>query len=60
LSYFTRQRTFHIINNIFSDWQEEEGPQSMECIQANQIFPKKPPVLEEGSLQVRTLIAGAG
>uniref|UniRef100_A0A8C7Q8H0 phosphatidylinositol-3,5-bisphosphate 3-phosphatase n=1 Tax=Oncorhynchus mykiss TaxID=8022 RepID=A0A8C7Q8H0_ONCMY len=30
----------------------EEGPQSMECIQANQIFPKKPPVLEEGSLQV--------
>uniref|UniRef100_A0A8C7QAK8 phosphatidylinositol-3,5-bisphosphate 3-phosphatase n=1 Tax=Oncorhynchus mykiss TaxID=8022 RepID=A0A8C7QAK8_ONCMY len=31
---------------------EEEGPQSMECIQANQIFPKKPPVLEEGSLQV--------
>uniref|UniRef100_A0AAZ3P4B9 phosphatidylinositol-3,5-bisphosphate 3-phosphatase n=1 Tax=Oncorhynchus tshawytscha TaxID=74940 RepID=A0AAZ3P4B9_ONCTS len=32
--------------------QEEEGPQSMECIQANQIFPKKPPVLEEGSLQV--------
>uniref|UniRef100_A0A4W5MWQ6 phosphatidylinositol-3,5-bisphosphate 3-phosphatase n=1 Tax=Hucho hucho TaxID=62062 RepID=A0A4W5MWQ6_9TELE len=32
--------------------QEEEGPQSMECIQANQIFPKKPPVLEEESLQV--------
>ncbi|XP_029573230.1 myotubularin-related protein 3 isoform X1 [Salmo trutta] len=31
---------------------EEEGPQSMECIQASQIFPKKPPVLEEESLQV--------
>uniref|UniRef100_A0A673YU10 phosphatidylinositol-3,5-bisphosphate 3-phosphatase n=1 Tax=Salmo trutta TaxID=8032 RepID=A0A673YU10_SALTR len=30
----------------------EEGPQSMECIQASQIFPKKPPVLEEESLQV--------
>ncbi|KAM6965556.1 phosphatidylinositol-3,5-bisphosphate 3-phosphatase MTMR3 isoform 2-T2 [Aplochiton taeniatus] len=30
----------------------EEGPQSLECIQANQIFPKKSPVLEEENLQV--------
>uniref|UniRef100_A0A4W5R4R6 phosphatidylinositol-3,5-bisphosphate 3-phosphatase n=1 Tax=Hucho hucho TaxID=62062 RepID=A0A4W5R4R6_9TELE len=30
----------------------EEGQESMECIQANQIFPRKPPVLEEESLQV--------
>uniref|UniRef100_A0A8C7MZC0 phosphatidylinositol-3,5-bisphosphate 3-phosphatase n=1 Tax=Oncorhynchus kisutch TaxID=8019 RepID=A0A8C7MZC0_ONCKI len=43
---------FHIINYTFSDWQEEEGQESMECIQANQIFPRKPPVLEEESLQV--------
>uniref|UniRef100_A0A4W4FPA4 phosphatidylinositol-3,5-bisphosphate 3-phosphatase n=1 Tax=Electrophorus electricus TaxID=8005 RepID=A0A4W4FPA4_ELEEL len=32
--------------------QEEEGQQSLECIQANQIFPRKPPVLEEEDLQV--------
>ncbi|CDQ71217.1 myotubularin-related protein 3 [Oncorhynchus mykiss] len=32
--------------------EEEEGQESMECIQANQIFPRKPPVLEEESLQV--------
>ncbi|KAJ8414746.1 hypothetical protein AAFF_G00022690 [Aldrovandia affinis] len=31
---------------------EEEGQQSLECIQANQIFPRKPPVLEEDDLQV--------
>ncbi|XP_017558297.1 myotubularin-related protein 3 isoform X2 [Pygocentrus nattereri] len=31
---------------------EEEGQQSLECIQANQIFPRKPPVLEEEDLQV--------
>ncbi|XP_061115542.1 myotubularin-related protein 3 isoform X2 [Conger conger] len=31
---------------------EEEGQQSLECIQANQIFPRKSPVLEEDSLQV--------
>ncbi|XP_013880350.1 phosphatidylinositol-3,5-bisphosphate 3-phosphatase MTMR3 isoform X2 [Austrofundulus limnaeus] len=31
---------------------EEEGQQSLECIQANQIFPKKSPVLEEENLQV--------
>ncbi|XP_036383299.1 myotubularin-related protein 3 isoform X2 [Megalops cyprinoides] len=31
---------------------EEEGQQSLECIQANQIFPRKPPVLEEDNLQV--------
>uniref|UniRef100_A0A8C8J9J2 phosphatidylinositol-3,5-bisphosphate 3-phosphatase n=1 Tax=Oncorhynchus tshawytscha TaxID=74940 RepID=A0A8C8J9J2_ONCTS len=43
---------FHIINYTFSEWQEEEGQESMECIQANQIFPRKPPVLEEESLQV--------
>uniref|UniRef100_A0A673XRU3 phosphatidylinositol-3,5-bisphosphate 3-phosphatase n=1 Tax=Salmo trutta TaxID=8032 RepID=A0A673XRU3_SALTR len=44
---------FHFINYTFSDWQEEEeGQESMECIQANQIFPRKPPVLEEESLQV--------
>uniref|UniRef100_A0A8C7WJI5 phosphatidylinositol-3,5-bisphosphate 3-phosphatase n=1 Tax=Oncorhynchus mykiss TaxID=8022 RepID=A0A8C7WJI5_ONCMY len=44
---------FHI-NYTSSDWQEEEeeGQESMECIQANQIFPRKPPVLEEESLQV--------
>jgi hypothetical protein len=50
----------HIINYTFSDWQEEEGQESMECIQANQIFPRKPPVLEEESLQVRTLDVWAG
>uniref|UniRef100_A0A665W6D1 phosphatidylinositol-3,5-bisphosphate 3-phosphatase n=1 Tax=Echeneis naucrates TaxID=173247 RepID=A0A665W6D1_ECHNA len=31
---------------------EEEGQHSMECIQANQIFPKKSPVLEEENMQV--------
>ncbi|XP_029115317.1 phosphatidylinositol-3,5-bisphosphate 3-phosphatase MTMR3 isoform X2 [Scleropages formosus] len=31
---------------------EEEGQHSLECIQANQIFPRKPPVLEEENLQV--------
>ncbi|KAI1900710.1 hypothetical protein AGOR_G00052700 [Albula goreensis] len=31
---------------------DEEGQQSLECIQANQIFPRKPPVLEEDNLQV--------
>ncbi|XP_051964841.1 myotubularin-related protein 3 isoform X2 [Xyrauchen texanus] len=31
---------------------EEEGQQSLECIQANQIFPRKPPVLEGDDLQV--------
>lgn len=36
----------------YSAWQEEEGQQSLECIQANQIFPRKPPVLEEDDLQV--------
>lgn len=52
---------FHFINYTFSDWQEEEeGQESMECIQANQIFPRKPPVLEEESLQVRTLVVWAG
>ncbi|XP_008282385.1 phosphatidylinositol-3,5-bisphosphate 3-phosphatase MTMR3 isoform X1 [Stegastes partitus] len=30
----------------------EEGQQSLECIQANQIFPKKSPVLEEENMQV--------
>uniref|UniRef100_A0A3B3QUG8 phosphatidylinositol-3,5-bisphosphate 3-phosphatase n=1 Tax=Paramormyrops kingsleyae TaxID=1676925 RepID=A0A3B3QUG8_9TELE len=30
----------------------EEGQRSPECMQPNQIFPKKPPVLEEESLQV--------
>uniref|UniRef100_A0A8C2XKY5 phosphatidylinositol-3,5-bisphosphate 3-phosphatase n=1 Tax=Cyclopterus lumpus TaxID=8103 RepID=A0A8C2XKY5_CYCLU len=32
--------------------QEEKGQQSLECIQANQIFPKKSPVLEEENMQV--------
>ncbi|KAM9858722.1 phosphatidylinositol-3,5-bisphosphate 3-phosphatase MTMR3 isoform 2-T2 [Aulostomus maculatus] len=32
--------------------EEEEGQQSLECIQANQIFPKKSPVLEEENMQV--------
>lgn len=36
--------------------QEEEGQQSLECIQANQIFPKKSPVLEEENLQVSQLL----
>ncbi|KAJ8285782.1 hypothetical protein GJAV_G00030880 [Gymnothorax javanicus] len=31
---------------------EEEGQHSLECIQAHQIFPRKPPVLEEDNLQV--------
>ncbi|XP_058491496.1 myotubularin-related protein 3 isoform X2 [Solea solea] len=31
---------------------EEEGQNSLECIQANQIFPKKSPVLEEENMQV--------
>ncbi|XP_041078815.1 myotubularin-related protein 3-like isoform X5 [Polyodon spathula] len=31
---------------------DDEGQQSLECIQANQIFPRKHPVLEEESLQV--------
>ncbi|XP_016090612.1 myotubularin-related protein 3 isoform X2 [Sinocyclocheilus grahami] len=31
---------------------EEEGQQSLECIQANQIFPRKPPVLDDEDLQV--------
>ncbi|KAB5567568.1 hypothetical protein PHYPO_G00234220 [Pangasianodon hypophthalmus] len=31
---------------------EEEGQQSLECVQANQIFPRRPPVLEEEALQV--------
>uniref|UniRef100_A0A3Q3WUV5 phosphatidylinositol-3,5-bisphosphate 3-phosphatase n=1 Tax=Mola mola TaxID=94237 RepID=A0A3Q3WUV5_MOLML len=30
----------------------EEGQQSLECIQANQIFPKRSPVLEEENMQV--------
>uniref|UniRef100_A0A8C2KND3 Myotubularin related protein 3 n=1 Tax=Cyprinus carpio TaxID=7962 RepID=A0A8C2KND3_CYPCA len=30
----------------------EEGQQSLECIQANQIFPRKPPVLDDDDLQV--------
>ncbi|KAK5603413.1 Myotubularin- protein 3 [Crenichthys baileyi] len=34
------------------DGCEEEGQQSLECIQANQIFPKKSPVLEEENMQV--------
>uniref|UniRef100_A0A671S4N8 phosphatidylinositol-3,5-bisphosphate 3-phosphatase n=1 Tax=Sinocyclocheilus anshuiensis TaxID=1608454 RepID=A0A671S4N8_9TELE len=32
--------------------QEEEGQQSLEYIQANQIFPRKPPVLDDDDLQV--------
>ncbi|XP_056276056.1 myotubularin-related protein 3 isoform X2 [Pseudoliparis swirei] len=31
---------------------EEMGQQSLECIQANEIFPKKSPVLEEENMQV--------
>uniref|UniRef100_A0A1A7WHX5 phosphatidylinositol-3,5-bisphosphate 3-phosphatase n=1 Tax=Iconisemion striatum TaxID=60296 RepID=A0A1A7WHX5_9TELE len=31
---------------------EEEVQQSLECIQANQIFPKKSPILEEENMQV--------
>ncbi|XP_072290214.1 myotubularin-related protein 3 isoform X3 [Eucyclogobius newberryi] len=31
---------------------EEEAQSSLECIQANQIFPKKSPVLEEENMQV--------
>ncbi|KAK5871714.1 hypothetical protein PBY51_004576 [Eleginops maclovinus] len=36
----------------FTGAMEEEGQQSLECIQANQIFPKKSPVLEEENMQV--------
>ncbi|KAF1388852.1 hypothetical protein PFLUV_G00067020 [Perca fluviatilis] len=36
----------------FPGAMEEEGQQSLECIQANQIFPKKSPVLEEENMQV--------
>ncbi|KAK3565830.1 hypothetical protein QTP86_015812 [Hemibagrus guttatus] len=32
--------------------EEEVGQQSLECVQASQIFPRKPPVLEEEDLQV--------
>ena len=42
---------------VFCIWQEEEGQQSLECIQANQIFPRNPPVLEEEDLQVRKYTA---
>uniref|UniRef100_A0A3P8VQ26 Myotubularin related protein 3 n=1 Tax=Cynoglossus semilaevis TaxID=244447 RepID=A0A3P8VQ26_CYNSE len=31
---------------------KEEGQSSLECIQANQIFPKKSPILEEENMQV--------
>ncbi len=40
------------ISYPYSFWQEEEGQQSLECIQANQIFPRKPPVLDDDDLQV--------
>ncbi|KTG07347.1 hypothetical protein cypCar_00026139 [Cyprinus carpio] len=33
-------------------FEEEEEQQSLECIQANQIFPRKPPVLDDDDLQV--------
>lgn len=36
----------------FTGVMEEEGQQSLECIQANQIFPKKSPVLEEENMQL--------
>lgn len=36
----------------FTGAMEEEAQQSLECIQANQIFPKKSPVLEEENMQV--------
>ncbi|RXN20951.1 myotubularin-related 3-like isoform X2 [Labeo rohita] len=36
----------------FTGAMEEEGQQSLECIQANQIFPRKPPVLDDDDLQV--------
>ncbi|XP_068617012.1 myotubularin-related protein 3 [Brachionichthys hirsutus] len=36
----------------FRGAMEEEGQQSLECIQANQIFPKKSPVLEDENMQV--------
>ncbi|XP_066500866.1 myotubularin-related protein 3 isoform X2 [Hoplias malabaricus] len=36
----------------FTGAMEEEGQQSLECIQANQIFPRKPPIFEEDDLQV--------
>ncbi|XP_024908634.1 myotubularin-related protein 3-like isoform X2 [Cynoglossus semilaevis] len=38
--------------NILYQLQEEEGQSSLECIQANQIFPKKSPILEEENMQV--------
>ncbi|KAM8864943.1 phosphatidylinositol-3,5-bisphosphate 3-phosphatase MTMR3 isoform 3-T3 [Synchiropus picturatus] len=36
----------------FTGAMEEEEGQSLECIQANQIFPKKSPILEEDNMQV--------
>ncbi|CAL8343439.1 unnamed protein product [Lota lota] len=36
----------------FPGTMEEEGKQILECVQANQIFPKKSPVLEEENMQV--------
>ncbi|KAK1892127.1 Myotubularin-related protein 3 [Dissostichus eleginoides] len=40
------------LTHSFTGAMEEEGQQSLECIQANQIFPKKSPVLEEENMQV--------
>ncbi|KAJ4918777.1 hypothetical protein JOQ06_018503, partial [Pogonophryne albipinna] len=40
------------LTHSFPGAMEEEGQQSLECIQANHIFPKKSPVLEEENMQV--------
>ena len=44
---------------LLVDLQEEEGQQSLECVQANQFFPKKSPVLEEENMQVSRNICTA-
>ncbi|KAI4794596.1 hypothetical protein KUCAC02_031963 [Chaenocephalus aceratus] len=41
-----------LVDPLLPGAMEEEGQQSLECIQANHIFPKKAPVLEEENMQV--------
>ncbi|XP_008333909.1 phosphatidylinositol-3,5-bisphosphate 3-phosphatase MTMR3 isoform X1 [Cynoglossus semilaevis] len=51
-SRMRREGRKEISKTIFTQLQEEEGHSSLECIQANQIFPKKSPILEEENMQV--------
>lgn len=53
LDSISQHSVMQFISYPYPAWQEEEeGQQSLECIQANQIFPRKPPILEEDDLQV--------